>query len=671
MTLLALLSLLAAEPPFAWREAAPETCGLSSEALAALGRHQLARGGRALLIIRHDTVVHETYAEGMSRQTKHSTASLAKSIVGGIALGLALDDGAIDPDEPASKYVAAWRDSPDHQRILVRHLATHCSGMSDSEHVETGWEAEFWGRDANPFLVARDRAPMLFEPGSAFQYSNPGMAMLAWCVTAATGRNARDELAARVMEPIGADPAEWTCGYGRTWPTDGLPLVPNWGGGSYSPDAVARVGRLMLRRGDWQGRRILGAATLDRLVADAGAPLPRRDDPAEGPRPRPGLCWWHNADGVFASLPRDAYFGAGAGQEFLAVVPSLDLIVVRFGNQARGTSFWGGLEEDLLNPLMAAVVDEHPADRIGAVRFGDEIRRDAVGSDNWPLTWADDDALYTSYGDGWGFEPRTEAKLSQGFARITGGPEDHRAENLRTATGERLGNGAAGPKASGLLCLDGTLYALVRNVGNSQLIWSTDHGATWEWGFAFDQSFGCPAFCNFGRDYSGARDGFVYVYSSDGPSAYERYDRVVLARAPRDRLRERAAWSFYAGRRDGEPVWSADIAERTGVLTRLAGCRRLDVAFNAGLGCYLMALAHDDAGGWGLYAAPEPWGPWRAVWQTDDWGLGQTHGYRLPTKWMSADGRTLWLVFSGRNHAGVEYDAFCLRRVELLPPQGR
>ena len=59
------------------------------------------------------------------------------------------------------------------------------------------------------------------------------------------------------------------------------------------------------------------------------------------------------------------------------------------------------------------------------------IVRQAKGSDNWPLTWGDDDALYAAYGDGNGFEPRTKEKLSLGLARITGEPDGFRAENER------------------------------------------------------------------------------------------------------------------------------------------------------------------------------------------------------------------------------------------------
>ena len=63
----------------------------------------------------------------------------------------------------------------------------------------------------------------------------------------------------------------------------------------------------------------------------------------------------------------------------------------------------------------------------------DHSREAAPGSDNWPMTWGDDGNLYTAYGDGNGFEPFVESKLSLGLARISGGPNDFKAINLRIA----------------------------------------------------------------------------------------------------------------------------------------------------------------------------------------------------------------------------------------------
>ena len=74
-----------------------------------------------------------------------------------------------------------------------------------------------------------------------------------------------------------------------------------------------------------------------------------------GPAPRSGLCWWVNSDGIWSEVPRDAFAGAGAGNQLLLIVPSLDLIVVRNGAQIDRNSFWRGIEQHLLNPLMEVV----------------------------------------------------------------------------------------------------------------------------------------------------------------------------------------------------------------------------------------------------------------------------------------------------------------------------
>jgi len=48
------------------------------------------------------------------------------------------------------------------------------------------------------------------------------------------------------------------------------------------------------------------------------------------------------------------------------------------------------------------------------------IVRQASGSDNWPITWGDDDKLYTAFGDGWGFKSKVPSKLSLGLDKIIG-----------------------------------------------------------------------------------------------------------------------------------------------------------------------------------------------------------------------------------------------------------
>ncbi|HEV2970578.1 MAG TPA: hypothetical protein VGY55_11465, partial [Pirellulales bacterium] len=287
------------------------------------------------------------------------------------------------------------------------------------------------------------------------------------------------------------------------------------------------------------------------------------------------------------------------------------------------------------------------------------IRR-AEDSDNWPITWADDDSLYTAYGDGTGFELKVPEKLSLGFARIDGFPSEFKSTNIRSATGERKGNGPRGLKASGLLMVDGVLYMLVRNAGNSQLAWSADHAKTWTWSdWKFTTSFGCPAFLNFGKNYEGARDEFVYIYSPDAESAYVPADRIVLARVRKDRLKERGAYEFFAGKKSAsEPTWMSDSRRRAAVFEHPGHCFRPTVSYNRGLRRYLLCQAgttRDVHAGFGIFDAPEPWGPWTTVTYSPQWDIDPGETASLPTKWISADGLTLSLVFSGGDALNVRH----------------
>ncbi len=300
----------------------------------------------------------------------------------------------------------------------------------------------------------------------------------------------------------------------------------------------------------------------------------------------------------------------------------------------------------------------------------DTIIRQAQDSDNWPMTWGDDDALYTAWGDGSGFAPNTPKKLSLGLAKVTGPRPNVTGVNIRSASMEQSGNGEAGKKASGILMVDGVLYLWVRNAGNSQLAWSLDHGANWTWAdWKLTTSFGCPTFLDFGKNYAGARDRFVYLYSPDADGAYIPADRMVLARVPADRMKQREAYEFFKGLDpQGDPLWTADASSRGAVFVHRGNCWRGGITYNAALKRYLWcqvlpASKHPQGprfqGGFGVYDAPEPWGPWTTAYYTQAWDVGPGETSSFPTKWMSNDGRTLDLVFSSD-------DSFSIRRCVLV-----
>jgi len=237
------------------------------------------------------------------------------------------------------------------------------------------------------------------------------------------------------------------------------------------------------------------------------------------------------------------------------------------------------------------------------------LRREAPGSDIWATTW----------GDGGGFGgTNVKGRVSMGVARIEGAAEDWKGFNVWGGRDPESDEKPFRGKAIEMLSIAGTLYMSV----SKQDVWtvakiakSTDHGQTWISG---DWDFGPPAdgpsFLNFGKDYEGARDQFVYSYMPDG----ENKKDLLLARVPKTEIMNRSAYEFFAGLDEvGQPFWESDMERRRPVFSDPNGVGwGIRAVYNPGLHRYLLSMLHalgDGDGSWGLFDAPEPWGPGTTV----------------------------------------------------------
>ena len=596
-------------PEAEWNRVSPAEAGLNRARLEAARDYALSAGGSGY-VTRHGRLV---MAWGDARQ-RFDLKSTTKSF-GSIALGMAIKDGKVRLEDRAQQLHSSFGTPLDANtntgwlaEVTLLHLATQTAGFE------------------KPGGYTRQ----LFRPGTMWDYSDSGPNWLAECLTLVYRRDLDELMFERIFTPLGVRRADltWRKNSCRPGLIDGVPRREFGAGISANVDAMARIGLLMLRGGRWQDEQLIPrdfvemarqpVAAFARLPVHANSLKPD-DNKVDAPR-HYGLLWWNNADATLAKVPRDAYWSWGLYDSVILVVPSLDLVVARAGRSwARkpGAAHYDPLRP-FFGPIVAAVepqrdkgatgADDSPATKaanavgrsqvIKAIRWApvQSMRRAAKGSDNWPLTWADDDALYGAYGDGNGFEPFNPEKLSLGFVRITGEPGNFHGENIRTPSLESRGEGRKGRKASGLLCVNGSLYLWARNTGNAQLACSADHGRTWAWArWKFTNSFGCPTFVNFNRDYDGNRDGYAYVCSPDVDDAYSAADRFVLARVPVDRIREREAYEFYAGlAADGQVVWTTNMLSRVGVLTRAKSCYRPSATFNAPLGRFLLVHARPN-----------------------------------------------------------------------------
>jgi len=318
----------------------------------------------------------------------------------------------------------------------------------------------------------------------------------------------------------------------------------------------------------------------------------------------------------------------------------------------------------------------------------------APGSDNWPVTWADDGHQYTSWGDGGGFGgTNTDGRVSMGVGRVEGPKDNYRVKNINGGKNPESGNAkwpdiaGRGGKCLGIISIDlsahggqaGTLY-LYRNGtlnGNSayrqtELYKSTDHGATWTYtGVRWVESefsssgFFSPSFLQFGQDYDGARDDYVYSYAANVHNNewnIQRPGQITLMRVLKTQMEEKSSYQYFAGL-DGnnQPTWTSNVNSRRPVFVDAAnGVMRTSVSYNEPLRRYLLITQQVDR--WreddyymGIYDAPEPWGPWTTVFfgnPRDDIRPSLNSGektvfWNFSNKWLSADGKNFVLVYTG------------------------
>ena len=142
-----------------------------------------------------------------------------------------------------------------------------------------------------------------------------------------------------------------------------------------------------------------------------------------------------------------------------------------------------------------------------------------------------------------------------------------------------------------------------------------------------------------------------------------------MARVHKDSILNREAYSYFAGMDKSIPLWSKNIKERIPVFKNPDGvgwC--INVIFNNGLKRYLLTTEHTEShrGNFGIFDAPEPWGPWTTVLYEKNWGEGHipinTFYWNFSNKWTSNDGKSFSLIFTGRK----ENDSFNLIRGSFI-----
>lgn len=296
----------------------------------------------AVLVATPQAILAERYTEGFTPTTSQRTWSVAKSIAASV-VGAAVHQGLVDVRAPAA--IPEWRRPADPRgRITLENLLHMASGL-DSNIAGNRTDRIYIGAG----LVADNAATRSLEavPGTRWKYANNDTMLTVRALRAAF---ADDDAFLRF--PFEA--LLYRIGMTHTrpetdWHGDFILSSQVW----TTARDLARLGVLHLQDGVWQGERLLAEGWVDYIATPAPSQPPRRGRDGN-PRPGYGAQWWL-FDGHEPALPADSFAAMGNRGQFLMVVPSRDLVIVRRGYDMAGGE--GFRIDDFSAAVLAALAE--------------------------------------------------------------------------------------------------------------------------------------------------------------------------------------------------------------------------------------------------------------------------------------------------------------------------
>jgi CubicO group peptidase (beta-lactamase class C family) len=269
----------------------------------------------AFLVFHRDTLIWEQYAMGYSDTTHSNSFSMAKSFTA-IAIGIAIDEGYIQSlDQKVGDFIPEFAEGR-NAALTIRHLLQMASGIpfGESYNNPLGYMARaYYGTDlleeTMKFRVEKD-------PGSLWVYEGGNTVLLGMILQRATGKTVSQYFAEKVWSCVGAEaPAYWNL-------DDKDGMEKTYSGFYATARDFARIGKLYAHNGVWDGDTLVNPEFVQACIT-----------PSEIPDSTGENCYWYGLHWWMGEYDGHPLFSCrGLRGQYIIVVPSLELMVVRLGH---------------------------------------------------------------------------------------------------------------------------------------------------------------------------------------------------------------------------------------------------------------------------------------------------------------------------------------------------
>jgi len=265
-------------------------------------------GTVAFLIIKNDSLVYETYAEGYSDASQTNSFSMAKSVVSAL-LGKAIDDGYIKSlNQPVGDFYREFKDTG----LTVGDLSSMASGLNWDESYKNPFGITARAYYDDNLAETMLNLKVVETPGKEYKYLSGNTELLAMVIQKATDKQLATYLQESFWQPMGAEnPALWQVDDAENRLVKAYCCI-----GSNARD-FARFGKLYKDFGTWNGTQLLDSTFVAKSIR------PRFKE-----SPEYGYGFWLNkykGKTVFAMR--------GILGQYVIVIPEDDVIIVRLGHQ--------------------------------------------------------------------------------------------------------------------------------------------------------------------------------------------------------------------------------------------------------------------------------------------------------------------------------------------------
>lgn len=265
---------------------------------------------RSLLILYKDRLVAEKYDSGFDKNSKILGWSMTKSLTA-TYFGILQKQGKININNPAP--IAEWK-KDERAKITINDLLHMNSGLEWEEKYDKICDATKMLFEAEDMAKVQREKPLVGIPNQSWNYSSGTTNLLSGILRSQfkTHQEYLDFWYSALIDKIGM--------HSMLVETD---MAGNYVGSSYAWATTrdwAKFGLLYLRNGNWNGEQLFDKSWAQYVAT-----------PTKTSEERYGGHFWLNAGGRYPDAPKDLYYASGFQGQKIFIIPSMDIVIVRFG----------------------------------------------------------------------------------------------------------------------------------------------------------------------------------------------------------------------------------------------------------------------------------------------------------------------------------------------------